>query len=101
MKMNCYKMVNLLALCIFLLTACSNGQNVSSPSRSSNQNNEHNEVNNNVQNPYIVENDYAGEQLELVKLLNLSTKYRNEANSDEFMKLISSEPDTPIKQMNT
>lgn len=101
MKMNCYKMVNLLALCIFLLTACSNGQNVSSPSRSSNQNNEHNEVNNNVQNPYIVENDYVGEQLELVKLLNLSTKYRNEANSDEFMKLISSEPDTPIKQMNT
>ncbi|WP_230874013.1 hypothetical protein, partial [Paenibacillus woosongensis] len=101
MKMNCYKMVNLLALCIFLLTACSNGLNVFSPSHSSNQDNQHNEVNNNVQNPYIVENDYVGEQLELVKLLNLSTKYRNEANSDEFMKLISSEPDTPIKQMNT
>lgn len=39
---------------------------------------------------YIDESKYEGDELELVKLINLSTKYRNEGNEEEYLKLFDS-----------
>ncbi|OXM15300.1 hypothetical protein [Paenibacillus herberti] len=50
---------------------------------------------------YIDESQYEGDELALVKLLNQSTKYRNEENEAEYMALISDEPYTPITQMGS
>ncbi|MDR6726154.1 putative small secreted protein [Paenibacillus amylolyticus] len=47
----------------------------------------------------IDETRYEGEELELVQLLNLSIKLRNERNETEYMKLITD--DSPVGQMNT
>lgn len=98
---NGYKFVTLLTLFILLLAACSNEEYAGDPSQTTDKNMEHYEISENDQRPFVSEEDYSGEQLKLVELLNLSTKYRNESNSDKYMKLISTEPDTPIKQMNT
>ncbi|MEK4438982.1 hypothetical protein [Paenibacillus sp. FSL K6-2862] len=50
---------------------------------------------------FVDESKYEGEEQELVKLLNLSTKYRNEGDETAYMALISDEPNTPINQMNS
>ncbi|MFM9279278.1 hypothetical protein [Paenibacillus jiagnxiensis] len=49
-----------------------------------------NEQVNEEQQIYIDESKYEGDELELVKLINSSTKYRNEGNEEEYLKLFDS-----------
>ncbi|SDM33628.1 hypothetical protein SAMN05428961_11448 [Paenibacillus sp. OK060] len=53
------------------------------------------------QQVFVDESKFEGEEQELVKLLNLSTKYRNEGDQAAYMDLVSDEPNTPINQMNS
>ncbi|MFB5676426.1 hypothetical protein ACE3NQ_08495 [Paenibacillus terreus] len=49
-----------------------------------------NEQVNEEQQIYIDESKYEGDELKLVKLIHLSTKYRNEGNEQEYLKLFDS-----------
>lgn len=94
--------LTILLLSMLLLAGCGQSNTNGNSERSTNSditNKEQNDVAN-EQQVYIDESSYEGEELELVKVLNKSIKYRNERNENEFMALISNEPDTPIKQMN-
>ncbi|MEK4439173.1 hypothetical protein [Paenibacillus sp. FSL K6-2862] len=41
------------------------------------------------QQVYIDESGHEGDELELIKIVNLSTKYRNEGNEEEYLKLFN------------
>ncbi|MET1174582.1 hypothetical protein [Paenibacillus amylolyticus] len=41
------------------------------------------------QSVYIDEAGYEGDELEMIKVVNLSTKYRNEGNEEEYLKLFN------------
>lgn len=41
------------------------------------------------QSVYIDEAGHEGDELEMIKVVNLSTKYRNEGNEEEFLKLFN------------
>ncbi|PYY30952.1 hypothetical protein [Paenibacillus illinoisensis] len=87
-----------------LLTACgSDTAEVPDSVQSTDIESKQTEVKNQVkeeQQVFVDESKYEGEEQELVKLLNLLTKYRNEGDEAAYMALISDEPNTPINQMN-
>ncbi|WP_427050997.1 hypothetical protein [Paenibacillus sp. TC-CSREp1] len=104
MKINKMLLVSSVVLSMLLMAACGNEkekapETVQSTDQETNQTEETDQVQK-EQNPMVDEAKYEGEEKELVKILNLSTKYRNEGNEKEYMGLVSNEPNTPINQMN-
>ncbi|SDS89915.1 hypothetical protein SAMN05444162_2554 [Paenibacillaceae bacterium GAS479] len=81
-----------------LLAGCGHSEKAENSAQTANQNS-NNETANEKQ-VYIDESQYEGEELALVKLLNQSTKYRNEGDEAKYLALISDDPHTPITQMN-
>jgi len=78
----------------FLLSGCSHDDRSKPPT--SNQPNPQESTQNEVQTQpdgnqqvYIDEAGHEGEELELIKIVNLSTKYRNEGNEEEYIKLFA------------
>lgn len=104
MKIKNMLLVSSMVLSVLLMAACGNEKaQAPEPVQSTDQEPNQTEEKEQVQkekNPIVDEAKYEGEEKELVKILNLSTKFRNEANEKEYMDLVSKEANTTINQMN-
>ncbi|MFB8374558.1 hypothetical protein ACWIE6_18880 [Paenibacillus taichungensis] len=82
-----------LILSVLLMAGCGSDEaKAPEPVQSTDQEPNHTEEKDKVKeekNVYIDEAGYEGDELEMIKVVNLSTKYRNEGNEDEFLKLFN------------
>lgn len=95
----------ILSTCLILTitaTGCGNNSNNQGQETAKNtqnvSNNSENSTTINPQKSYVNEAQYSSTELELIKLINQSTKYRNENNKKEYLKLFTS--DSLIRQIN-
>ncbi|WP_046216250.1 hypothetical protein [Paenibacillus wulumuqiensis] len=90
------KKITLLIVFVLSTVALSGCSNPSTTSSSNNQPASSTSITKqDSQQAMLNESQYAGSELELIKLINLSTQYTNDQNKDAYMKLLTS--DSPIQ----
>ncbi|WP_427180914.1 hypothetical protein [Paenibacillus sp. TC-CSREp1] len=84
-------LVSSMVLSILLMSGCGSEKTPakSEPAQSTSEGTTETGEKDQVKDVYIDEAGHKGDELEMIKVVNLATKYRNEGNEEEYLKLFN------------